>query len=304
MSAARPFRRRSLPLGGAARRALRATSTFGPNPWQPQSWDWRAACNFMAGGAGSGLIVFAALAGPSPGLLVAGAVLVALGLLAVWFEIGRPWRALNVIRHARSSWMSRESLLAPLLLGAALAAAFGVPLAGALAMLSGLAFAYCQGRILQAAKGIPAWREPLLVPLIVATGLAEGGAVALLWTATSAPAPVSMGLGFALALLARGVLWHAWRRRVNAAARALAAIDAAGKVFKLATWLPLLVVLAALAAPLGADSLRLLSAIAGALALAGGLWFKFTLITRAGFNQGFALAHLPVRGVARRKEMP
>ena len=30
---------------------------------------------------------------------------------------------------------------------------------------------------------------------------------------------------------------------------------------------------------------------------ATGAWFKFTLITRAAFNQGFALARLPVRGV-------
>ena len=39
--------------------------------------------------------------------------------------------------------------------------------------------------------------------------------------------------------------------------------------------------------------------VAGLLAVAAGAWFKFTLITRAGFNQGFALAHLPVRGVRR-----
>jgi hypothetical protein len=30
-----------------------------------------------------------------------------------------------------------------------------------------------------------------------------------------------------------------------------------------------------------------------------GACFKFTLVTRAGFNQGFALQRLPVRGVAR-----
>ena len=33
------------------------------------------------------------------------------------------------------------------------------------------------------------------------------------------------------------------------------------------------------------------------LAALGGAAFKFMLITRAGFNQGFALTHLPVRGV-------
>ena len=40
-------------------------------------------------------------------------------------------------------------------------------------------------------------------------------------------------------------------------------------------------------------------ALAGALAALTGAQFKFTLITRASFNQGFALARLPVRGVAR-----
>ena len=38
----------------------------------------------------------------------------------------------------------------------------------------------------------------------------------------------------------------------------------------------------------------------GLLALAGGAAFKFMLITRAAYNQGFALPHLPVRGVRRR----
>ena len=39
--------------------------------------------------------------------------------------------------------------------------------------------------------------------------------------------------------------------------------------------------------------------LAGFAAAAPGAWFKFILVTRAGFNQGFALVHLPVRGVAR-----
>ena len=43
----------------------------------------------------------------------------------------------------------------------------------------------------------------------------------------------------------------------------------------------------------------LLLAPAGLLAAAAGAWVKCALITRAGFNQGFALTHLPVRGVRR-----
>ena len=44
------------------------------------------------------------------------------------------------------------------------------------------------------------------------------------------------------------------------------------------------------------------AAVAGAAALVAGAWFKLKLVTRAGFNQGFALARLPVRGVRRGAE--
>ena len=44
--------------------------SFGPNPWQQQSWDWRAAGNFICGGAGGGLIVCAALLNAPHGLLL------------------------------------------------------------------------------------------------------------------------------------------------------------------------------------------------------------------------------------------
>ncbi|HKB55298.1 MAG TPA: hypothetical protein VKD22_14975, partial [Ramlibacter sp.] len=74
--------------------------SYGPNPWQQAHWDWRAAGNFMCGGAGSGLIVFTVLSGTAGLaqvlLLLAGMGLVGLGLLCVWLEIGRPLRALNV----------------------------------------------------------------------------------------------------------------------------------------------------------------------------------------------------------------
>ena len=39
------------------------------------------------------------------------------------------------------------------------------------------------------------------------------------------------------------------------------------------------------------------AALAGLAAALAGAYAKLTLVTRAGFNQGFALAHLPVRGV-------
>ncbi|HKB54518.1 MAG TPA: DmsC/YnfH family molybdoenzyme membrane anchor subunit, partial [Ramlibacter sp.] len=92
--------------------------TYGPNPWQQAHWDWRAAGNFMFGGAGAGLLVFTVLAGTRGlagiVLLLAGMALIGLGLLCVWLEIGRPLRAFNVMRRPGSSWMTREAMVAPL----------------------------------------------------------------------------------------------------------------------------------------------------------------------------------------------
>ena len=279
----------------------------GPDPWLQTAWDARAAANFMHGGAGSGLVVasaLATLAGGGPRWpCVVGARLVMLGLTAVWAEIGRPWRALNVFINPRTSWMTREALVAPAVPGLALAAvvvppAFARPVA-ALAVLAALGFVYCQGRILRAARGIPAWREPAIVPLIMATALAEGaGLWLLLGGAASAPAWLALGL----ALAARQWLWMRWRSRVRSAPAAMAVIARAGRVFQFATLLPLAAVVLALGAPLPPAAAMVLQLATGLLVLAGGLWFKFTLITRAAFNQGFSITHLPVRGVHRREQ--
>lgn len=276
--------------------------SFGPNPWHQQSWDARAAANFMAGGAGAGLIVANALAGGPRGVFVAGAVLVAIGLASVALEIGRPLRALNVYRNPKTSWMSREAIAALVLFACVAAAWSGLPPAGGAAALAALAFVYCQGRMVRAAKGIPAWREPRIVPLMVATGLAEGAGLFLLALAAGAGAarPALVWGLFAIALGARFAAWIGWRQRLRTAPRALARIDAAGHVFKAATLLPLGLAVVVALAPLTPALAALLAALAGAVAFAGGQWFKLTLITRAGYNQGFTIPHLPVRGVPHR----
>jgi phenylacetyl-CoA:acceptor oxidoreductase subunit 2 len=275
---------------------------FGPDPRQQRSWDRRAAGNFICGGAGSGLLVFAVLSSASgaarAALLLAGAALIGLGLLFVWLEIGRPLRALHVFFNPRTSWMSREAFTAGALLPAGLAAAAGVTGADWIAGLLALVFVYCQGRMLHASKGIPAWREPLLVPLIVATGLAEGGGLFVFAQVWHGGQSAALWLLFGAALIARAVVWRQWRARVapRAAKRALAAIDAAGKVLLVAGFaVPLAVVAWALAG--GPHALPpALAAAAGLLAAAAGAWFKFELLGPASFNQGFALPHLPVRG--------
>ncbi len=283
--------------------------SYGPRPWQQTAWDWRAACNFIGGGAGSGLLMFAAAAGvqgaTAAALLVAGLALIGLGLACVWTELGRPLRALHVFFNPRTSWMTREAIAATVLLPvggiAAVFAHAGVPDVAWLPAPLALAFVYCQSRMLQAARGIPAWREPRVVALLLATSLAEGAALFWLgepWHGQGAPL---LALVFGALLLVRIAAWYAYRRRLDEriAPRAAAALDIAGGALLVGgTVVPLALLVAALSAGGAAGSA--LAALAGLAAASAGAFVKFTLITRAGFNQGFALQRLPVRGQAPR----
>jgi len=249
--------------------------------WLQKHWDARAALNFMLGGAGAGLMIASALAWPASQVpVLLSLVLVATGLGAVWLEIGKKLRALNVFINPFTSWMTRESFVALLLFSFGAAAIVKPQPFLPLAALTALAFVYCQGRILHASKGIPAWRAPQVVLLIISTGLAEGAGLALLFSA----GPLLL-TWFALALVLRAV---AWTRYAKAAPSA--ALEAPGKaLLQIGT-------VAALALAFAGAWYPAAAPLAGLLALATGLWLKFALVTRASLNQGFSLPRLPVRG--------
>jgi len=274
---------------------------FGPKPWHQTNWDFRAALNFIFGGAASGLLVLVAFSGLAGDALraevVLGMALMGAGLMSVWFEIGRPLRALHVGFNPFTSWMTRESYVAGVVFALGLAAAWlGSQALAQAAALAALVFAYCQGRMLQGAKGIPAWRSPALTWLIFTTALAEGaGLFVVLATLFDTPARGVLAY-FSLALVARGLAWSIYRGSVakSAARQALAALDRAGKILiQFGTIAPLALLLLGLLAD---DVARIALLLAGVGALATGWLFKFVLITRAAYNQGFALPHLPVRG--------
>ncbi|MEP7328809.1 MAG: DmsC/YnfH family molybdoenzyme membrane anchor subunit [Betaproteobacteria bacterium] len=277
--------------------------SYGPNPRQQASWDWRAAANFIGGGSGSGLVVFAAFADVRGGagqlLLAAGLTLIALGLLCVWLEIGRPWRALNVFSNWRRSWMSREAIVGVLLFAAGAMVAADVMASWWVVALLAFVFAYCQARILRAAKGIPAWREPWLTPYLLVTAVTEGAG--LFWLCASqyraATLPLLAALG--VFVVVRLMAWLAYRRHLRGAAPvALAALDGVGRLLQLwGTAIPLALVVIAMSGVVVGPVMFTIAAVAGLCAVVAGAWTKWTLITQAGFNQGFALAHLPVRGV-------
>ncbi len=241
---------------------------------QQRHWDARAALNFMLGGAGSGLIVFAAIGRlDAPWAVALALMLIAGGLGAVWLEIGRKLRALHVLFNPLTSWMTREAFVAVLLFPLGLGSIF-VPQALPSAALAAAAFLYCQARILRAAKGIPAWRAPEVVPLIVATGLAEGAGLALFFTQET-----SLLVLFGLAVGFRAFAGWRYRAAATTAVPALSGVTVA--------------ILLLAAAGIYVQEVLVL---AGVAAVASGWWLKFALVTRAAPAQGFTLPRVPVRG--------
>lgn len=263
------------------------------NPTLQRYWDWRAAGNFICGGTGTGLVIATALAwaaGASSWFsLFVGLGFVGLGLLFVWLEIGRPWRAINVFLHPHTSWMTREALLGPPLMAAGAAALFLDFRFVALAALFAAGYLFCQARMLHASRGIPAWCQKELPLLIIATGLAEGTGLYLVIAETS----TLMIVAALAAGMFREIMRELYRRgliRSKAPARTLAWFSrpaenalSAGRLAGI-----ILMMLALAGWPM--------AALGGLLAVVTGWGLKFMLITQAAFHRGPILPCTPVRG--------
>ncbi|NJD34515.1 MAG: phenylacetyl-CoA:acceptor oxidoreductase [Betaproteobacteria bacterium] len=272
-------------------------------PRQQRNWDWRAAANFIAGGAGGGLLLAVSLAGAGADATRIGFVLalalIGGGLTCVWFEIGRPWRALNVYRHVATSWMTREAVVALVLFAVGGLALLTlqqslITLAG----LLGLAFLYSQARILAANKGIPTWRQPRSIPLMVATGLAEGeGFLACVMAFSSGTGSVSALTVLAGLIVLRAIAWKMYLAGLAADGAPEGALKVLGdfdsRFIVVGHVLPALAIGAALGGMPGRAGLVF---AAGLMVVAAGWMLKYTLVRRAAFTQGLALLHLPVRG--------
>lgn len=280
------------------------TQFRGVNPWRQTYWDVRAVGNFVGGGTGTGFLLataVAALSGTPFRLLALGALgCIGLGLLCVWMEIGRPWRAWNVFFNARTSWMTREALVAPPLMAVGFAAAvFGSVTLLAAAALLALVFLYCQARILRASMGIPAWRAPQIVPLIYSTGLTEGLGVFLAAAAVVlGGAGAWAGVALLVLLAARFLAWRAYvapLRAGGAPRPAVKALEAGERLFLLAGHaVPAVLALVALALPGALQAVCF--ALAGLAAAAAGWRLKYTIIVDAAFTQGYSVERTPSRG--------
>jgi phenylacetyl-CoA:acceptor oxidoreductase 26-kDa subunit len=263
-------------------------------------WDWRAAGNFMFGGTGCGLILMTAAASypasPPLALALPALAFIGLGLLLVWLEIGRPWRALHVFFHPQTSWMTREGSVGTVLFPVALAGLiWDIPALVALAGLLGLTYLYCQGRILLASKGIPSWREPAIVPLIIATGLCEGTGLLLLTMYLMDIAAYNGWVLFAFAgfLAFRSYAWSSYLNKLNVAKAPTKTLSILNGIHPVILWAANVVPLVLLLAAMFLSSMTtLLACTAAALAVLGGWYMKFNIVARASQVQGYSLGKL------------
>jgi phenylacetyl-CoA:acceptor oxidoreductase subunit 2 len=262
------------------------------------NWDWRAAANFMFGGGGGALLLAAAMAGMEASAHLSatllGMALMGTGLTMVWLEIGRPWRAANVMFKPQNSWMTREAYVAGcaflLAAGSLLFRLTWLPMAAGLA---GIAFLYCQARILLAAKGVPAWREPSIVMLIVMTGLVEGIAYLLLVQVAFADPAGNFLMLLAGFLILRLLAWYIYRGRLLASdppSQVKAVLPRLGSRFVLfGHFLPMLLIAGSyMDSPFSLIS----TSISTIIAVLSGWHLKFVLVTRLAHVQGFGLGKL------------
>ncbi|MGH8801840.1 MAG: dimethyl sulfoxide reductase anchor subunit family protein, partial [Casimicrobiaceae bacterium] len=156
-------------------------------------------------GAGQGLFLAlyaATLAVPEqvpPGFAVAGSAvsvaLLALGLVASFFHLGRPERAWRAIARWRTSWLSRECIVLPVFTAAVCAygAAQWLGLGSAAAWIGGAATVVCvilfvcTGMIYACIRFLQEWATPLTVVNYTLLGCASGAMLATALAAYRAP---------------------------------------------------------------------------------------------------------------------
>lgn len=153
----------------------------------------------VSSGAGLGLLVWLALlsstgmAGGVPAeavlpMLTLGLALTAAGLVSSTFHLANPKNAWRAFSQFRTSWLSREGVLALALFPVAAfyaltylsdgLASLRAPVGGLLALLA-LGVLYCTGMIYACLKTVPRWHTPLVPSAYVLLGLYSGALAGL-----------------------------------------------------------------------------------------------------------------------------
>jgi sulfite dehydrogenase (quinone) subunit SoeC len=186
-----------------------------------------------ASGAGYGLLIWLALASlydmtpidPFIGFFGFGLALLLItgGLLSSTAHLGRPERAWRAFSQWRTSWLSREGVLAVATYVPAIVMAFGwffledtsgvFAWAAALSIPLALATVYSTGQIYATLPTIRQWNQPLTVPMYMVLSLASGAVLMSLLLALFDDEEVGpAALAIVLLLVAAVMKWLYWRR--------------------------------------------------------------------------------------------
>ncbi|MGB3501481.1 MAG: DmsC/YnfH family molybdoenzyme membrane anchor subunit [Mesorhizobium sp.] len=146
--------------------------------------------------------------------------LITAGLLSSTLHLGNPQRAWRAVSQWRSSWLSREGVLAiagfPLLGFNALASIWAdtyVPLTGVLGAVICAVTVYCTAMIYASLKAIQAWHTPLTPACYLAFALAGGLLLTTFFAALSSDVSLVLILATIVALGgAWGVKWLWWSK--------------------------------------------------------------------------------------------
>jgi len=186
-----------------------------------------------ASGAGFGLLAWLALLGmldavPADrwlGVVGLGLafVLVAGGLIASTAHLGRPERAWRAFSQWRTSWLSREGVMAVAttvpagVLGVGWVGLESVDrlfaIAAALTVACAVFTLYCTGMIYASLRTIRQWHQPLTAPIYVALGLASGAVLLQALLAAFGEAdPWSAWLAIVCVAVGAALKWAYWLR--------------------------------------------------------------------------------------------
>ena len=151
--------------------------------------------------------------------------LIAGGLMSSTLHLGNPQRAWRAFSQWRSSWLSREGVMAVLTFVPLLVSAWAtivesryIALSGLLGTVLSLATVYCTSMIYASLKSVQAWHTPL-TPLCYLLFAAAGGFGLAAFFAAAGGGPVRLPAALAVVFLI--VAWAAklfWRNRMNTAA--------------------------------------------------------------------------------------
>ncbi len=306
-------------------------------PQKQKVWKWPAATNFSLGGMGTGFYLIGLLVSlPQNGnwvqLLLSspnsnwiqlaflsaafkglGPALVGLGFLALTTEAGRPQRGINLFRHLRRSWMSRETLAFAIFAPAAgLDWLFPHPALRTIAALSALALMICQGFIVYRARGVITWNTPLMPFYFVTSGFSTGAGLMLV-VVTWFNALLGQNLQSAVSLFFLGaviaalnmVMWGVYLLIPDDAFQKATGVlrlpRAVTPIVGLGHLLPILLLLAALNDVTAPQAVIALTS--GLALMFGGVRQKFAIVLEVGYLRAIALA-IPRQPSMVRQEMP